>query len=50
MNEPTEQTEQSGEKKIWQTPEIHEQTVRSATTKGKFTSPGEPSPGSGPGS
>lgn len=34
-------------KKAWQTPRIDEQSIHSATAKGKATSPGEPSPTTG---
>lgn len=47
MNQHDEAPTQAQAKKSWQTPRIDEQTVHSATAKGKATSPSEGSPGTG---
>lgn len=47
MSQHDEAPTQTQAKKSWQTPRIDEQTIHSATAKGKFTIPGEPSPASG---
>lgn len=50
MNSQIEEIAPLARKKEWTAPEIHEQTIQSATAKGKAATPGEPSSTIGPSS